>query len=60
MSNETFLTERELSERLRCSVPAIRVWRKQGMPTRRFGRLVRFELPAVLEWFERRNAHEAA
>jgi len=49
------LTEGELAAHLKCSRPAIRVWRRQGMPARRFGRLVRFELDKVLAWFEARE-----
>jgi phage terminase Nu1 subunit (DNA packaging protein) len=55
MEHTRFLTERELASTLRCSVAAVRVWRTQGMPARRFGRLVRFELGPVLEWFEKRD-----
>lgn len=55
MEHTSFLTERELAAKLRCSVAAVRVWRTQGMPVRRFGRLVRFELAPVLAWFERRE-----
>ncbi len=49
------ITEKELAVHLKCSRPAIRVWRKQGMPARRFGRRVRFELEKVLKWFEGRE-----
>ena len=52
----SFLTEKELAQHLKCSVPAIRVWRREkGMPTLHFGRLVRFELPTVLAWFADRE-----
>ena len=51
-----FLTEKELATALRCSVPAVRRWRYDGMPFKHFGRLVRFELQAVLAWFEQRDA----
>ena len=50
-----FLTDRQLAAQLKCSRPAIRVWRRQGLPTRRFGKLVRFELDKVLAWFEQRQ-----
>jgi excisionase family DNA binding protein len=55
-----FLTEKELAKALRCSVPAVRRWRYDGMPVKRFGRLVRFELPTVLAWFEQRDAQRRA
>jgi excisionase family DNA binding protein len=55
-----FLTEKELAQALRCSVPAVRRWRYDGMPVKRFGRLVRFELQAVLAWFEQRDAQRRA
>jgi excisionase family DNA binding protein len=49
------LTDRELASRLKCSRPAIRVWRRQGLPAIRFGRLVRFDFDKVMAWFEERN-----
>jgi phage terminase Nu1 subunit (DNA packaging protein) len=48
------LTARELMLRLKCSRPAIVIWQRQGMPVRHLGRLVRFELDKVLEWFDER------
>lgn len=54
-----FLTRRELAELLGCSIPAIAVWRRQGMPARHFGRLVRYELEPVLAWFDHRAQHGA-
>ena len=56
MDQSEFLTERQLAAKLQCSVPAIRVWRREGMPARRFGRLVRFELEPVLRFFAERQA----
>ena len=52
MEKVVFLNERELAVVLKCSRPAIRSWRKRGLPHRRFGRLVRYELDSVLRWFE--------
>jgi excisionase family DNA binding protein len=50
---QSFLTERELSQVLKCSVAALRTWRrKNGLPFIKLGRLVRYELRAVLAWFE--------
>ena len=49
------LTEKELAGRLKCSVPAIRVWKRQGMPVRKIGRLNRYELSRVLAWFDGRQ-----
>jgi phage terminase Nu1 subunit (DNA packaging protein) len=48
------LTAKELARHLKCSRPAITVWQRQGMPVRRLGRLVRYELDKVLEWFAQR------
>ena len=50
----TLLTAKELALQLQCSVPAIRVWSRQGMPRRKLGRLARYELEPVLRWHERR------
>lgn len=55
MENEAFLTDRQLAKTLQCSVPAIRLWNRQGMPCRRFGRLVRYRLEDVLRWFDERQ-----
>jgi excisionase family DNA binding protein len=55
-ARQQFLTERELAATLKCSRPAIRKWRKDGLPCYRFGRLVRFDLATVLLWFEKRRA----
>lgn len=49
------LTEKELAGRLKCSVPAIRLWKRQGMPVRKIGRLNRYELSRVLAWFDGRQ-----
>jgi len=50
-----FLTEKELQRVLKCSLPGIRQWRREGMPCRRFGKLIRFELEKVLAWFEQKQ-----
>ena len=55
MDHLELLTERELAARLKCSVPALRLWRRQGMPTRYLGRLVRFQFDQVLAWHEQRS-----
>jgi len=53
------LTERELSEVLKCSVAALRVWRRtKGLPCLKFGRLIRYELPTVLAWFESQSSSQ--
>jgi phage terminase Nu1 subunit (DNA packaging protein) len=50
------LTERELAAVLRCSVAGVRAWRRRGMPARKLGRLVRYELESVLRWHAERAA----
>jgi len=60
MGDVVFLTEKGLAAILNCSVPAVRKWRYDGMPVKRFGRLVRFELATVLAWFEERDAQRRA
>lgn len=54
MDSQTFLDERQLASTIGCSVPAIRHWRRGGLPYYRFGRLVRFRLDDVLAWFKER------
>jgi len=53
-----FLTRRELAAQLKCSVAAIRVWQRQGLPVLRLGRLCRYRLADVLEWFAARDKKE--
>lgn len=60
MDSTQLLTKRDLAKVLKCSEPAIAVWVRQGMPCRRLGRLVRFEIAAVLAWHESRSASQAA
>jgi phage terminase Nu1 subunit (DNA packaging protein) len=58
--NTPLLTEKELSAFLKCSVPALRVWRRDGLPSVRLGRLVRYQLDDVLAWFADRQFRHAA
>jgi excisionase family DNA binding protein len=52
---QELLTARELAERLKVSVAAVRVWTRQGMPCIRLrGRLVRFDVTAW-EWIQQRQ-----
>lgn len=52
---EEILTAEELAAKLKVSVPAVRLWTRQGLPTRPLGgRLVRFELGKALIWLEQR------
>ena len=49
-----FMTIKEFASTVKCSQPAVRVWLRQGLPARRFGRLIRIDLQAALDWFEAR------
>lgn len=54
--SEEILTARELKDKLKVSLPAIRKWTRSGMPCRRLGgRLVRFDLLAVVAWLEKKG-----
>jgi phage terminase Nu1 subunit (DNA packaging protein) len=55
---QDLLTRRELAAQLKCSVAAIRVWQKQGLPVHRLGRLCRYRLNEVLDWFARKKRHQ--
>ncbi len=37
MHHLELLTEKELAARLKCSVAALRLWRKRGLPCRQLG-----------------------
>ncbi|MGE0821734.1 MAG: excisionase family DNA-binding protein [Candidatus Binatia bacterium] len=52
---QNLLTAVELKDTLKVSLPAIRKWTREGMPCLRFGRLVRFDLEAVLAWMKERQ-----
>lgn len=55
--SEELLTARELKEKLKVSLAAVRAWTRQGLPCRKLGtRTVRFEIAAVLAWLERRGS----
>jgi excisionase family DNA binding protein len=55
MNIADYHTEKEVASVLKCSVAAVRKWRRVGLAAKRFGRLVRFQLPEVLAWFEARE-----
>jgi excisionase family DNA binding protein len=49
--------EKELAERIGCTIFAIRQWRRnKHLPFLRIGRLVRFELEAVHSWLAQQQA----
>jgi excisionase family DNA binding protein len=51
MDQDELMTARELADRLRCSVAAIRRWTRQGMPGVRMGRRPRRYRAAECERF---------
>ena len=53
------LTAQELASQLRCSLAAVRMWTRQGMPCHKYGRLARYERRAIEAWFEKRSGHSS-
>lgn len=53
MDTTLLLTAEEIGERIRLSLPTVRLWtRTRGMPHLRLGRLVRYRADDVLAWLE--------
>jgi excisionase family DNA binding protein len=51
-----FVTARVVAKQLNVSEQSIRRWTGQGLPVHRIGgRLVRFEIPAVMAWLAKRG-----
>lgn len=49
---EDLLTKREIAKYLKVSEPTIDRWRKEGLPSIKTNRLVRFDRAEVLRWLE--------
>ena len=52
---EKLLTTKQLSERFGVTGKTIYNWRQEGMPFKKYGKLVRFDLKEVEVWLEKRN-----
>lgn len=50
-----YVTVKDLCERLQVTRQSIYDWRKQGMPSHKFGRLVRFDYDQVIKWLSERE-----
>ena len=50
MISSSLITIKQLSEKLQISRATIDRWRKEGMPSHRVGRGVRFEEAQVMSW----------
>ena len=51
-------TAKEIAERLRVSIAAVRAWQRQGLPCIPVGRLRRYQFDAVLEWLRKRSKQQ--
>ena len=49
---EKYLRAAELATALNIKLPTVRSWTRRGMPHLSAGRLVRFQLAAVVAWLE--------
>ena len=52
---EKLLTTKQLSERFGVTGQTTYNWRQEGMPFKKYGKLVRFDLKEVEVWLEKRN-----
>jgi len=48
-----YITVKELMEKLKVTRQALYEWRKQGMPSYKFGKLVRFNYGEVETWLKK-------
>lgn len=51
MGNELFKID-EIAEYFKVTERTVQNWQAKGMPFKKFGRIVRFELEEVLQWLE--------
>ena len=54
---EELMTKKELQEKLKISQPTIDRWRREGMPSQKVGRGVRFN-QETLEWIKKNKGSE--
>jgi excisionase family DNA binding protein len=54
--NDEWITAREVAAMYRLKIPTIRLWARQGMPSLRLGRLVRFRMSQVHAWITQQKA----
>lgn len=52
---DKILTKKEVAQWLKVSEPTIDRWRKQGLPSIKTNRLVRFNLEEVSKWLMEKN-----
>ena len=52
---DRLLTTKELMEYFNVTRGTIINWRKEGMPYKKYGTIVRFDLDEVMEWLDKRN-----
>lgn len=53
--SEILLTEKELCAWLKISRATAWRWRQEGLPYLKYGKSVRFEEAAVLDWLKKQN-----
>lgn len=51
---EKLITMNELTEHLQVTRTTVDRWRKEGLPHKKYGKIVRFNLDEVLRWLEER------
>ena len=55
MEDKKYLTTKELAKIFSVTTRTVVNWREAGMPYKKLGRIVRFDLKEVLAWSEKRN-----
>lgn len=55
---DRLLTTEELMEHFSVTRQTIYNWRKEGMPYKKYVKLVRFDLREVIDWLEKRDGNK--
>ena len=50
-----FMTVKELCDMMKVTRTTIDNWRKEGLPYKKFGKIVRFDKDEVMEWLNNRD-----
>jgi excisionase family DNA binding protein len=55
LETKVYCTSKDLQDRLKVDRSTIYRWRKEGMPSEKWGYAVRFDYEAVLEWLKNKK-----
>jgi len=52
---KNFLTTKEVQENFKVTRGTVNNWRKEGMPFKTWGRMIRFEENEIIKWLDKRE-----